>query len=75
MTEQTKPKTPLTNFRRQNPRIDYYPTLVAVAAIERLRQNKPGVCTRELLKMLVVKGVAAYFSESTPAMGIEKLAS
>jgi len=75
MTDQPKPKTPLTNFRRQNPRIDYYPTPDATAAIERLRQSKPGVCTRELLDMLVVEGVAAYFPARKPATGIEKISS
>ena len=73
MTEQTK--SAMQKFRRVNPRIDYFPTENAVAAIERLRQSKPGVCTRELLDMLVVKGVDAYFPERKPVMGIEKIAS
>lgn len=58
-----KPKTPLTNFRSQNPRIDYYPTPDAAAAIERLRKFNPGVCTRELIDVLVVKGCNALFPE------------
>lgn len=64
MTGQPKPTTPLTNFRRQNPRIDYYPTPEAAAAIERLRQSNPGVCTRELIDVLVVKGCHALFPET-----------
>lgn len=75
MTEQPKSKSAMQKFRRVNPRIDYFPTEDAVAAIERLRQSKPGVCTRELLDMLVVEGVAAYFPERKPALGIEKISS
>lgn len=63
MTDQPKTKTPLANFRRQNPRIDYYPTPEAAAAIERLRQSNPGFCTRELIDTLVVKGCNALFPE------------
>ncbi len=64
MTEPTKPESTLQKFRRENPRIDYYPTPDAVSAIERLRQSKPGVCTRELLDMLIVKGGSVWFPES-----------
>ena len=64
MTKPTKPKTAMQKFRCENPRIDYFPTEDAVAAIERLRKAKPGVCTRELLDMLVVEGGKAWFPES-----------
>lgn len=64
MTEPTKPESTLHKFRRENPRIDYYPTPDAVSAIERLRKSKPGVCTRELLDMLIVKGGSVWFPES-----------
>lgn len=67
MTEQTKPKSSMVEFRRQNPRIDYYPMPDAVAAIERLRKAKPGVCTRELLDALVVKGGKAFFPDESSA--------
>ena len=66
MTEQTE--SAMQKFRRVNPRIDYFPTEDAVAAIERLRQSKPGVCTRELLDMLAVKGCNALFPERKPVM-------
>ena len=61
--EETKPKSSMTKFRRENPRYDYYPTPDAVAAIERLRKVKPGICTRELLDMLVVEGGYVWFPE------------
>ena len=50
-------------FRKENPRIDYFPTPDAVAAIERLRKANPGFCTRELIDMLVVEGGKAWFPE------------
>lgn len=64
LAEQPKPKTPLANFRRQNPRIDYYPTPQAAAAIERLRKCNPGVCTRELIDALVMKGHNVFFPQT-----------
>lgn len=64
--EQTKPKS-MTAFRKLNPRIDYYPTPDAVAAIERLRKCNPNACTRELLDALVVKGGKVYFPDETGA--------
>lgn len=62
--EQAKPKRlAVRKFRSENPRIDYFPTPDAVSAIERLRQSKPGVCTRELLDMLIVEGGNVWFPE------------
>ncbi|MDD5029857.1 MAG: hypothetical protein PHH58_10205 [Rhodoferax sp.] len=56
-------RAPMKTFRRKYLRIDYYPTQDAVAAIERLRNAKPGVCTRELLDTLVVQGCKSWFPE------------
>lgn len=56
-------KPSLQKFRKENPRIDYYPTPDAAAAIERLRQSYPSACTRELVDTLVVKGCNAMFPE------------
>lgn len=67
MTEQTKPKSSMANFRRQNPRIDHYPTPDAAAAIARLRRCNPGMCTRELVDALIVKGGKAFFPDEVGA--------
>jgi hypothetical protein len=64
--EQAKPKS-MTAFRRQNTRIDYYPTQDAAAVIERLRKCNPTFCTRELLDVLIVKGGKVFFSDSVVA--------
>lgn len=65
--EQTKPKSSMTDFRRQNIRIDYYPTADAAAVIERLRKCNPKACTRELLDALIVKGGKAFFPDEVGA--------
>jgi hypothetical protein len=65
--DQPKPKSSMTNFRRQNPRIDYYPTANAAAVIERLKKCNPKACTRELLDALIVKGGKVYFPDSVVA--------
>jgi len=62
--EQAKPKSSMTDFRRQNTRIDYYPTANAIAVIERLRKCNPTFCTRELLDVLIVKGGKVFFPDS-----------
>jgi hypothetical protein len=67
--EQAKPKS-MTAFRKQNPRIDYYPTANAAAVIERLKKCNPNACTRELLDALIVKGGKVYFPDET---GTKKL--
>lgn len=60
--EQVK-RSAVRKFRKENRRIDYFPTPDAVAAIERLRRAHPGTCTRELLDMLVVEGGKSWFPE------------
>lgn len=57
MTEQIKPASRMQKFRQENPRIDYYPTKEAAAAIERLRQGNQGESTRLLVDMLVCAGI------------------
>ena len=64
--EQAKPKS-MTAFRRQNTRIDYYPTQDAAAVIERLRKCNPTFSTRELLDVLIVKGGKVFFPDSVVA--------
>ena len=64
MAESTQPQSAMQKFRRMNPRIDYYPVPDALSAIERLRQSKPVVSTREIIDCLVVAGIKAYFPES-----------
>lgn len=61
MTEPTKPKSSMAKFRRENKRVDYFPIPKAQAAIERLRKAMPGLCTRELIDTLVLKGEKAFF--------------
>lgn len=61
--EQTKSESAMQKFRRENFRVDYYPIPEAVSAIERLRQSKPGVCTRELIDILVMEGIKTFFPE------------
>ena len=56
-------RSAVRRFRKKNPRIDYFPTPDAVAAIERLRRAHPSTCTRELLDMLVVEGGKSWFPE------------
>jgi len=73
MTEQTK--SAMQKFRRVNQRIDYYPVPDAVAAIERLKQSRPGVSTREIIDMLVVEGIAAWFPERNPVTRTDKTSS
>ncbi len=51
-------------FRKENPRIDYFPTPDAVAAIERLRKKTPNASTRELIDTLVVEGCKSWFPET-----------
>lgn len=67
--EQTKPESTMQKFRRENRRIDYYPTEDAHLAIERLRKTKPAVCTREIIDMLVMAGNNAYFPKSKKVSG------
>ena len=67
MTEQTKRKSSMTDFRKQNPRIDYYPTAHAAAVIERLKKCNPNACTRELLDALIIKGGKVFFPDSVVA--------
>ena len=57
----------MTDFRRQNTRIDYYPTAGAAAVIERLRKCNPDACTRELLDALIVKGGKVFFPDEVGA--------
>jgi hypothetical protein len=68
--DQPKLKSSMTEFRKQNPRIDYYPTANAAAVIERLKKCNPNACTRELLDALIVKGGKVYFPDET---GTKKL--
>ena len=65
--DQPKLKSSMTEFRKQNPRIDYYPTQDAAAVIERLRKCNPTFCTRELLDVLIVKGGKVFFPDSVVA--------
>ncbi len=65
--DQLKPKSSMTAFRSQNPRIDYFPTPDAVAAIERLRKTTPNASTRELLDTLVVAGEKVWFPDKPSA--------
>lgn len=55
MTDHQKPSS-MRKFRRENPRIDYYPTPDAVEAIERLKRQHPDEPTRGIIDMLVVAG-------------------
>jgi hypothetical protein len=56
----------MREFRKQNPRIDYYPTPEAFAAIERLRNQFPKFNTRELLDALVVEGIKVFTPRASP---------
>jgi hypothetical protein len=49
----------MSKFRKDNPRIDYYPAPDAAAAIERFRLHHPNVPTRALVDVLVVAGFKA----------------
>lgn len=53
-------QTAMQKFRRMNQRIDYYPVPDAVAAIERLKQSRPGLSAREIIDTLVVAGIKAF---------------
>lgn len=55
----TKLASRMQKFRRENPRIDYYPTKEAATAIAQLRQSHPGESTRLLVDMLVCAGIKA----------------
>lgn len=57
----------MQKFRRENKRIDFYPTEDALAVIERLRKCNPNACTRELLDALIVKGGKVYFPDEVGA--------
>ena len=67
MTEQTKPKSSMAKFRRENRRVDYYGMPEPLAVIERLRKCNPGASTRELIDALIVKGGKAFFPDESGA--------
>ena len=50
----------MAKFRKENPRIDYYPTKPALDAVARLRTQYPEATTRECLDMLVTAGLKSY---------------
>ena len=62
-------QAPLEKFRQVNPRIDYYPTPEAMAAIEWLRERHPKASTRELIDALVGKGKEALSGKAKPQAG------
>jgi len=47
----------MAKFRKENKRVDYFPTSRAVAAIELLRKHYPDAPTRALIDMLCVEGI------------------
>lgn len=49
----------LRKFRGANPRVDYYPTEGAMAAIDWLRSRHPKASTRELIDTLIGHGKKA----------------
>ena len=57
----------MREFRKVNPRIDYYPTEQAVSAMERFRKIYPKFTTREVLDALVVAGIKAFTSQAKAA--------
>ena len=59
----------LKKFRQANPRVDYYPTPEAMAAIEWLRERHPKASTRELIDALVRKGKDALSGNAKPQAG------
>ena len=65
--EETKPKSSMAKFRRENRRHDYFPIPQAQAAIERLGKAMPDLCTRELIDTLVLKGEKAFFPDAAGA--------
>ncbi len=65
MDDQPKPSS-MRKFRKENPRIDYYPLPSAVAAIERLRTHHPDAPTRAIIDMLVVAGIKALCPRIAP---------
>lgn len=64
----TRQLSNLQRFRKENRRIDYYPTNEAVAAIERLGLMFPELSTRELVDMLVTQGIKAFPETSQVGM-------
>jgi hypothetical protein len=68
MADATKPESTMQRFRKGNRRIDFYPTTDALAAIERLRQSRPGESTRLLIDRLVIAGIKEYFPETSPPL-------
>ncbi len=54
----------LQDFRKLNPRIDYYPVPEALAAIRKLQAKYPNFSLRELVDALVIKGCKSCFPES-----------
>ena len=50
----------IARFRRVNPRIDYYPTAHAHAAICAMLHMHPKNNMREVLDMLVVEGLKTF---------------
>ena len=59
----------LKKFRQANPRVDYYPTPEAMAAIDWLRQRHPKASTRELIDALVEKGKEALSGNGKEQVG------
>ena len=64
MTEQTKPKSSMTEFRKKNPRVDYFPTPEAMAAIDVLRKSYPDVSMREVIDTLVIAGIRSFIPKA-----------
>ena len=64
MNDQSKPLSSLQKFRKENRRVDFYPTRDSLAALERLRQRRPHESTRLLLDRLVIAGAKSIFPES-----------
>ena len=60
----TKPSS-MSKFRKENKRVDYYPTADAIAAIERLKPHYPDAPTRAIIDMLVVAGIKALTAKVT----------
>ena len=59
MTEPIKRKSSMSEFRKHNRRIDYFPVPDALSAIEQLRKLHPDAPMRAIIDMLVVAGIKA----------------
>lgn len=58
-------QTSIQKFRQENRRIDYYPTDLAQAAIDRCSKLFPELSMREAIDLLVTKGIHAFPEAST----------